>query len=98
MFHGNQRKIYHIRNVGGKFFDEAYLILRDGGRAEKESEPKDLAAEADRIIREAEADVRRHRLPSGGVKRALLFMFGVLLASAVTSVVVLLAEGLLAKM
>ncbi len=26
---GCQKRIYHIKNIGGKYFDEAYLVLKD---------------------------------------------------------------------
>lgn len=85
MLHGCQKKIYHVKNVGGKYFDEAYLVLRDDLVREKCATPGDLAAEADRIIREASSSVRlgRKRHQSGGMKNAVMFALGALSSSAV---------------
>ena len=84
MIHGCQKKIYHVKNVGGKYFDEAYLVLRDGAAEEYRTASKDLAAEADRIIREASASVKlRRRKNEGGMRNAVMFALGALSSSAV---------------
>ena len=88
MLHGCQKKIYHVRNVGGKYFDEAYLVMRDDCPVGERTPSKDLAAEADRIIRDATAEVRRSRMRVlGGAKTALSFALGALSSSAVIGTV-----------
>ena len=92
MIHGYQKKIYHVKSVGGKYFDEAYLVLRDGvGDGGRECS-KDLAAEADRIIREASASVRFRRAKNGGLKNALIFALGAASSSAVIGAVALISS------
>jgi len=50
---GCQKKIYYLKNLPGRYFEEAYLILkRDLPENRKPASP-DLACEADRIIRDA---------------------------------------------
>ena len=90
MIHGCQKKIYHIKNVSGKYFDEAYLVMRDS--ALEECVPaKDLADEAERIIREATAAGgfrRRHR--GGGLKNAMIFALGAATSSAIIGAVAMI--------
>lgn len=95
MLHGCQKKIYHVRNVGGKYFNEAYLVLRDGlEEAEYRAASADLATEADRIIKEAAATVKRRRAKSaGGVRGAVMFALGALSSSAVIGTAALIFFG-----
>ena len=51
---GCQKKIFYMKNPPGKYFEEAYLILkRDLPESEEKSRSHDLASEASRIIRDA---------------------------------------------
>ena len=94
MIHGCQKKIYHVRNVGGRYFDEAYLVLRDGLPEDSRAPAKDLADEADRIIREASASVRLKRAKnSSGLKNAVIFALGAATSSAVIGTVALIFFG-----
>lgn len=94
MLHGCQKKIYHVRNVGGKYFNEAYLVLRDGlEEAEYRAASADLAAEADRIIKEASSTVRRGKARGAAVHNAVIFALGALSSSAVIGVVALIFFG-----
>lgn len=72
MLSGYQRKMYYIRNTGSRMFTEAYFVLRAG--AESGIAEADLAAEADRIIREKfPTGRRRWRRP----KHLTAIMFGI---------------------
>ncbi|MBQ4354140.1 MAG: hypothetical protein IJC71_04525 [Clostridia bacterium] len=54
MLRGCQKKIYYMKNPGSRYFEEAYLILKND--LPKNTIPaagSDLAAEADRIVRDA---------------------------------------------
>ena len=54
MMKGCQKKIYYMKNPPGKYFEEAYLILRrDIPESAKQMRSPDLACEADRIVRDA---------------------------------------------
>ena len=88
MFHGSEKKIYHIKGIGGHYFDEAYLVLRDGCTEEPRS--KNLAEEAEKIIRDATAGMRRSRLLRHRAKNVMLFVLGALSSSAVIGAVAFL--------
>ena len=94
MLNGCQKKIYHVRNVGSRFFDEAYLVLRDDCQIDTRTPAKDLATEADRIIRDASAELRvkRQRI-TGGVKTAAAFALGAVSSSVVIGTLVLIFFG-----
>ena len=51
MLGGCQRKMFYIKDTKSRLFCEAYFILRDGADMSYVCE-NDLAAEADRILRE----------------------------------------------
>ena len=59
---GCTKKIYHVKNLGGKYFEEAYLVIRPGIVSDCASAQRisrsgdDMAAEAEKIIREAERE------------------------------------------
>ena len=54
MMKGCQKKIYYMKNPPGKYFEEAYLILkRDIPESKEYMRSPDLACEADRIVRDA---------------------------------------------
>ena len=62
---GCERRIYHVRSADSPCFEEAYLILRrrDGkGERSPKEEPRTMAEEAERIIRESAARyMKEHR-------------------------------------
>ena len=51
MLGGCQKKMYYIKDTRSRLFTEAYFVLRSGADLHPISE-NDLAAEADRILRE----------------------------------------------
>jgi len=54
MLKGCQKKIFYMKNPPGKYFEEAYLILkRDIPEPDSKIPSPDLASEANRIIRDA---------------------------------------------
>lgn len=94
MLRGNKKKIYHITRVGGKYFDEAYFVMRDGVDGEESPSSTDLAAEADRIIREAAGALRapRRRL-THAAKNAVIFAVGALSSSVLIAIIALALFG-----
>jgi len=80
MLSGYQRKMYYVRNTGSRMFSEAYFVLRAG--AESGIAESDLAAEADRIIREKfPTGRRRWRRPKH--LPAIMFTVGIIVGVAV---------------
>ena len=59
---GCTKRIYHIKNLGGKYFEEAYLVIRPGVASDSVAARRishsgdDMAPEAETIIREAERE------------------------------------------
>lgn len=58
MLRGCQKRIYYMKNPGSKYFEEAYLILKKDAPQSKNPAlsydfSRDLASEADRIVRDA---------------------------------------------
>ena len=81
MLGGCQKKMYYVRNTGSRLFTEAYFVLRAG--ADYAVCENDLAAEADRIIRQRfPVGKRRWRKPRHFA--AIMFGVGVVLGAAVT--------------
>lgn len=79
MLSGYQRKMYYVRNTGSRMFAEAYFVLRAG--AESGIAENDLAAEADRIIREKfPTGKRRWRRPKN--LPAIMFAIGIIVGVA----------------
>ena len=80
MLGGCQKKMYYVRNTGSRLFTEAYFVMRAG--ADYAVCENDLAAEADRIIRQ--------RFPSGKRRwqrprhfTAIMVVVGVVIGAAV---------------
>lgn len=93
MLRGCQKKVYHIKNVSGKYFEEAYLILKkDVPETAGRTYSADLAEEAERIIREA-ADAYGNMLPRRSpmqLGRAAAFALGAASSSALIGTVALI--------
>lgn len=88
MTRGFCKKIYHVKNTGSKYFEEAYLILKSD--TEVSSEPT-LAEEADRIIREASLKVTPAKSSAATpLSRALSFAMGVFTSGLAIGIVALL--------
>lgn len=83
--HGYQKRMYCMKNIGGLYFDEVYFILKKTAPdASSVLGSHDLAAEAERIVREAAGSLpcrRPARAPLFG--RAAAFALGAASSSAV---------------
>lgn len=92
MLRGCQKRIYHIKNlgqVGGAYFEEAYLVLKNNA-PEFGHGSADLAAEADRIIHEAcDRYCIRQKHPLL-LNRGLAFALGAASSSALIGTIALL--------
>ena len=53
MVRGCEKRIYHVKNPESELFDEAYFILRRGGRSSKAT-PREIELEAMRIVRDSD--------------------------------------------
>lgn len=85
MSKGFCKKIYHVKNTGSRYFEEAYLVIRGDTSAAT------LAEEAERIIREAgmcmgTATQKSHPKTS----RAMFFALGVFSSCMLIGIVALL--------
>lgn len=84
MLKGCEKRIYYMKNPPGHYFEEAYLIMRRDF-AEKNSaaaqSSRELAAEAERIIRDASAAFAPVR-PSRIHGRIVSFVLGAAASSA----------------
>ncbi len=93
MLKGCQKKIYYMKNTGGKYFEEAYLVLRADlpeGRSEA-SYTTDLAAEAERIVRDAACFYKAEKSRSKiRLSRGMSFALGAASSSAVIGLAALL--------
>lgn len=91
IMHGCQKRMYCIKNVGGLYFEEVYFVLkRTAPDAQSQIAGRDLATEAERIVREASAALpcRPRRTPLIG--RAAAFALGAASSSAVIGAVALI--------
>lgn len=85
MFSGCQRKMYYIRDTRSRLFREAYFVLREGADVGGICE-NDLAAEADRILRERfPAKTRRWRKPKHF--SAVMFAVGIAVGIALMKII-----------
>ena len=76
MIGGCRKKMYYIKDTRSRLYSEAYFILREGADMDYVCE-NDLAAEADRILREKlRGNKRRIKLPKHFA--ALTFILGTL--------------------
>ena len=57
--HGCQKRMYCMKNVGGLYFEEVYFVLKKTAPdAHSPLGSRDLAGEAERIVREAKEQAR----------------------------------------
>ncbi len=93
MIKGCNRKIYHVRNVSGKYFEEVYFILKDGAPDPSETPPSaTLAEEAERIIKEATSSYKpANSRKAASVSRLAAFLTGVFTSSAILGIIAFLA-------
>lgn len=90
MTKGCQKRIYYMKNPGGKYFEEAYLILKKDIPEHSGCTSPDLATEAERIVNNAcdyFAPHRKERL----IGRAGAFALGAASSSALIGAVALIA-------
>lgn len=93
MLRGCQKKIYYVKNVNGKYFDEAYLVMRnDMPEQLGQAYSTDIVAEANRIIKEATntcISMRKRRFSLG---KAGAFLLGAASSSAVIGTIALIVS------
>ena len=88
MLRGCQKRIYHVKKLDSAYFEEAYLILRNGFPESGGS--ADLAEEAKRIVKEAcgcRNLLAKHPLV---MNRGLAFALGAASSSALIGTIALL--------
>ncbi len=92
MLKGCQKKIYYMKNTGGKYFEEAYLVLKpDLPEDRNGSHTTDLAAEAERIVRDAECFYKTERQREKiRLSRGMSFALGAASSSAVIGLAALI--------
>ncbi len=91
MLRGCQKKVYFMKNVGGAYFEEAYLILKkDFTETNGMLLNHDLATEADRIIREASNCFSRNKKKGLFFNRAIAFALGAASSSAIIGTIALI--------
>lgn len=83
MVSGCSKKIYYVKDTKSSVFGEAYFILRPG--AELAAGDCDLAAEADRILREKLPRRKRRTVSRGGA-----FLIGALCGVMAATIAALL--------
>ena len=90
--HGCQKRMYCLKNVGGLYFEEVYFILKK--TAPDPHSPlgsRDLAGEAERIVREAAGSLPCRRNPHTPViGRAAAFALGAASSSALIGTIALI--------
>lgn len=92
MTRGCQKKIYYLKNPGGRYFEEAYLVLRpDIAEKSGKTNACDLASEAERIVQEACGgfDIRKYTV-SPKIGKAMSFALGAASSSALIGIVALI--------
>jgi len=94
--HGCQKRMYCMKNIGGLYFEEVYFVLKKN--APDGSSPigsMDLAAEAERIVREASEHLPCRRTAHPPVfGRAAAFALGAASSSALIGTVALILTAL----
>lgn len=91
--HGCQKRMYHMKNPGGLYFEEVYFILKKNAPdAHSPLASLDLAGEAERIVREASNSLpcRRPTAVQHRISRAAAFALGAASSSAVIGTVALI--------
>lgn len=91
MTKGCQKRIYYMKNVGGKYFEEAYLVLKNDVPERIGHSSPDLAAEAERIVNSA-YDCCSPRRKDRVIGRAASFALGAASSSALIGVAALIAS------
>ena len=81
MLGGRQRRMYHIRDTKSRYYSEAYFILREDADIDCVCE-NDLAAEADRILREKSRGLSKKRRPRSFL--AIMFLAGIVFGAVMT--------------
>ncbi len=89
MLRGCQKRIYYMKNPGGKYFEEVYLILRKDIPENGHNTAPDLATEADRIVRDA-CDYFAPRKKEHLIGRAAAFALGAASSSAIIGTIALI--------
>ncbi len=82
---GYQKRMYFVKDTGSRFFNEAYFILKDGAELSPVSE-NDLAAEADRILRE-KFPVKSRKFHALHFHRAAYFILGLIAGIAFMGII-----------
>lgn len=82
MLGGCQKKMYYIKDTRSRLFTEAYFVLRNGADMHPICE-NDLAAEADRILRER-FPAKKRRLKRPKYLCAITFVCGAIAGGAFT--------------
>ena len=85
---GTQRRIIVIKDPGGKYFEQACFILKEGALSSEVSE-SDMVAEACRIIAKNDICSAKERHPVC-VRDAVAFLVGALLSAFAAFVMALL--------
>lgn len=85
MLGGYQRKLYYIKDTGSKLFREAYFVLREGADMSFVCE-NDLAAEADRILRER-FPAKRRRLIRPRTVGIITFAVGIAVGATLAGII-----------
>ncbi len=88
MLRGCQKRIYHIRKLDSAYFEEAYLVLRSGFPESGGS--SDLAAEAERIVKESCGCPGLYPKHPLVMNRGLAFALGAASSSALIGTIALL--------
>lgn len=81
MLGGCQKKMFYIKDTKSRLYSEAYFILREGAELDYVCE-NDLAAEADRILRE-KLHGKRRRLKLPRHFAAVTFILGWIIGAVV---------------
>ena len=89
MVKGCQKKTIHIRDMGSKYYEEAYFVLRPGV-SESKIPSSDMISEAVRIAGESVEDHVRVKRSAGRSGGFLPFLTGLLSGCAVAAAVLLI--------
>lgn len=81
MLGGCQKKMFYVKDTKSRLFCEAYFILREGADMSYVCE-NDLAAEADRILRERFPNKKR-RFKKFKASAAALFILGIIAGAGI---------------
>ena len=90
--HGCQKRMYCMKNVGGLYFEEVYFVLKKTAPdAHSPLGSRDLAGEAERIVREASESLPcRRSSHTPVIGRAAAFALGAASSSALIGTVALI--------